>query len=220
MFLSLHRSMFVCGPKASAVCRAFQGRLPGCPGSLILLVSQEKLSFFRGGNAVPGALAQSLTRLGSDTGWAHSSEKPPSPEYERQVLQGLRCDFTHFLRSILSPPNVVLERRVRQICPHLRPLRVVGFLSFMYRGTESRRHPLSCCQVARLRGRMTRCMVRQRIHVHGTILEVFVPTVPLCMAVTCLVSVLSEEYRNLDSARVDIMIGSVFCLSGSTKKMD
>ena len=119
------------------MCRAFQGRLLGCPGSLILLVSQEKLSFFRGGNAVPGALAQSLTRLGSDTGWAHSSEKPPSPEYERQVLQGLRCDFTHFFRSILSPPNVVLEKRVRQICPHLWPLRVVGFQSFMHREQAS-----------------------------------------------------------------------------------
>ena len=40
--------------------------------------------------------------------------------------------------------------------------------------------------------------------------------VPSCLAVTCLVSVPSEEYRNLGSMRVDFRIVSVFCLLGVT----
>ena len=47
-------------------------------------------------------------------------------------------------------------------------------------------------------------------------LEVFVSTAPSCLAVTCLVSVQSEEYTNLDSVSVDFGMVSVFCLLGAT----
>ena len=41
---------------------------------------------------------------------------------------------------------------------------------------------------------LCKCVVRQRIHVHATVLEVFVSTVPSYLAVTCLVSVPSEQH--------------------------
>ena len=64
---------------------------------------------------------------------------------------------------------------------------------------------------------LCKCVVRQRVHVqlHLEGIRFYGPS---CLAVTCLVSVPSEEYRKWDSMRVDFRIVSVFCLRGSTAK--
>ena len=55
---------------------------------------------------------------------------------------------------------------------------------------------------------------QRQIHMHATVLEVFVFTAPSCLAVTCLVSVPPVECRNLDFVRAVFRIVSVFWSPG------